>query len=190
MSLDLWTLSQTLAHEKVLLCFDGPLSQAVIEQIGEAIRRHLKRERMDDGRLYDVFSIYIEQTQNIRNYLRTWIARDGAAAPDSADHATVALARTDDGGYVVTAGNPVAQADLEGLTARIDALASLDAAALRKRYREQLRAARGETGTNAGLGLLDMARKSSQPLRYEVRHGTTHASLPERTAYFQLIATV
>jgi len=49
---------------------------------------------------------------------------------------------------------------------RIDELASLDKAQLKARYKEQLRKPREDnTASGAGLGLIDIARKSSEPLK-------------------------
>jgi hypothetical protein len=165
-SLNLWELRQQLDAAKILICFNGPLSQSIIEQLGLAVKRYLEAETLDKGRLYDVFAVYIEQSQNIQNY------NARKAAEGVPDH------------YLVTSGNPVARADLPALTQMLDALAKLDADQLKARFREQRRKPRSAGTSNAGLGLIDMARKSSQPLEYQVRN------MDEHTAYFHLIAVI
>ncbi|MGI4813720.1 MAG: SiaB family protein kinase [Janthinobacterium lividum] len=180
-SIDLWSLHNQLEQSNVLLCFNGPLSQSIIEQLGVAIKRYLHEERLSDEKLYDVFAVYIEQTQNIRNYAKHKAEAGWNGA--RLDTATVAIGKLD-ANYLVTAGNPVARADVAGLAAQIDGLAGLDAEALKSRYKEQRRHARTLDTATAGLGLIDMARKASQPLEYQIRE------IDSETAFFHLIAVI
>lgn len=183
-SLNLWELRQQLDEANILICFNGPLSQSIIEQLGLAVKRYLAAETLDEGRLYDVFAVYIEQSQNIQNYTARKAAEVGASGSVRYDAATIAIGRLDADHYLVTSGNPVARADLPALTRMLDELATLDAEALKARFREQRRKPRGDGVANAGLGLIDMARKSSRPLEYQVR------DMDEHTAYFHLIAVI
>jgi len=67
---------------------------------------------------------------------------------------------------VVSAGNLIETADGEALIATIEELARLDKTQLKARYKEQLRKPREDnTVSGAGLGLIDIARKSSEPLK-------------------------
>jgi len=84
----------------------------------------------------------------------------------------------------VTSGNPMAKSDLPPLTALLDSLAKLDADGLKACYREQRRRPREDGSPGAGLGLIDMARKSSRPLEYRVR------DIDADTAYFHLTAVI
>ena len=81
--------------------------------------------------------------------------------------ATVVVARNEtDGRYVVSAGNLIESGDGQSLVVAIDQLAQLDKAGLKAAYKEQLRRPRdAERASGAGLGLIDIARKSSEPLK-------------------------
>ena len=108
----------------------------------------------------DVFSVYIEMSQNIRHYA----AAMGYVEPDTT--ATVVIAETSDGHYVVSAGNIVQLTDGQALADRIALLSQLDKQQLKALYKEQLRRPRQKGAcTGAGLGLIDVARKSSSPLQ-------------------------
>jgi hypothetical protein len=188
--LDLWDLRQKLDEANILICFNGPLSQSIIEQLGVAVKRYLEAETHNAGRLYDVFAVYIEQSQNIQNYTASKAVAQAASQTVSLaelqryDSATIAIGRLDDDHYLVTSGNPVAKSDLPPLTALLDALAKLDAEGLKACYREQRRRPREDGSPSAGLGLIDMARKSSRPLEYRVR------DIDADTAYFHLTAVI
>jgi hypothetical protein len=159
MLIDLFALQQTYNQQRIMLCFNGPLTRSLIEEIGHALRNYMEREHATASSAMDVFGAYIEMTQNIRHYA----LRKGWADSDAA--ATVVIARDPEGRYVVSAGNVVDCADGADLTERVAALAALDKAALKAQYKEQLRKPREEGScSGAGLGLIDLARKASEPL--------------------------
>lgn len=154
------SLREFFSGERILICFNGPTSRTLISEIGIALKEHIESSSESVSAAMDVFSVYIEMSQNIRHYT----AAHDYAEPDAT--ATVVIAETDDGHYVVSAGNVVQMADGEALLARVDRLSSLDKAELKALYKEQLRQPRQEgVSTGAGLGLIDVARKSSAPLQ-------------------------
>ncbi|MCP9758210.1 hypothetical protein EGI20_02625 [Aquitalea sp. S1-19] len=155
---DLLALRETFDSNAILLSFNGLFSATLIEEIGQALRRHLEALEASSSSIADVFSIYIELTQNIRHYSRQ------KGLPDAMASGTVVISHRSDGHYEVCAGNVLHLADGEALCRHVEQLAGMDKAELKAAYKLQLRAPR-EAGatTGAGLGLIDMARKSSQP---------------------------
>lgn len=159
---DLYLLRETYNQKNILLCFNGQFSQGLIVEIGSALKRHIEIEESSSAR--DVFAIYIEIAQNIQHYATAH------GYEDIDQSATVVIWRRDDGHYAISAGNVVEVADGEKLCARIDALATLDKTQLKAQYKEQLRKPREEgASASAGLGLIDMARKASEPLSCSLR---------------------
>jgi hypothetical protein len=158
-NLDLLRLRDLFLRENVLLCFNGPFSHSIIEELGKALKAHLEVDKLAKSAVMDVFSVFIEQTQNVRNYTK------GSALPETARMGIVAIGKEGER-YVVGSGNLVKEADIRELTARIDRLNGLDKPALKSLYKEQLRSA--PEGPGAGLGLISMARVATAPLRYAV----------------------
>jgi Family of unknown function (DUF6272) len=173
--IDLFSLQQTYNQQRIMLCFNGPLSKSLIEEIGNALRNYMQRENATASASMDVFGAYIEMTQNIRHYAATKGWNDSDAS------ATVVISRDLNGRYVVSAGNIVDAADGRTLTMRIEELAALDRTQLKAQYKEQLRKPR-EAGSvsGAGLGLIDMARKASEPLACSLR------TLDDGRAFFSM----
>ena len=157
---DLYLLRETYNQKNILLCFNGPFSQGLIVEIGSALKRHIEIEESSSAR--DVFAIYIEIAQNIQHYSAAHRYEDSDLS------ATVVIWRRDDGHYAISAGNVVEAADGEKVCKRIEELAMLDKTQLKTEYKEQLRKPR-EEGSGAGLGLIDMARKASEPLSCSLR---------------------
>jgi hypothetical protein len=181
--LNLFDLRQHLDRENVLICFNGPLSQNIIEDMAETIRQYIAAiDATRRGQLKDIFSVFVEQTQNIRNYVRE------VASTQQERHllsASVIVIACDHDSYLVAAGNPVRYADVKPLGEHIAALNATDAAGLKRRYKEALRAPRPD-GENrgAGLGLIDMARRARGPLAWD------SVPLDDQHAFFSVRVTV
>ncbi len=178
-NIDLFSLREHFNNNRILLCFNGPISRSLIEEIGNALKNYLQAENVQPSSAMDVFSIYVELTQNIRHYAKT----KGYGELESS--ATVVVAKDGEGHYLVQAGNLVDKSDGEALLGKIQALAGMDKAALKAAYKTQLRHPREEgVASGAGLGLIDVARKSSLPLNASLSHAN------EGRAFFSLRATI
>lgn len=176
---DVLALRQAFGQQGIMLCFNGPISRSLIEELGSALKNYLQAEQVKPAAAMDVFGTYIELTQNIRHYA----ARQGYGEAEGS--ATVVIARDAQGRYVVSAGNLVERDDGRALVERIDGLAGLDKTALKTAYKEQLRKPRDpEASSGAGLGLIDIARKASEPLL------ATLQELEDGRAYFSLRAVI
>ncbi len=175
---DLYALGERFNQNRTLLCFNGPISRSLIEEIGNALKNYLNAEHVRPAEAMDVFSVYIEMIQNIRQY---------AALHDDVDaSATVVIGRRDESRYVVSAGNLVKSEDGESLVARIKELATLDKAALKAEYKAQLHKPRAQgVASGAGLGLIDNARRAGAPLEASL----TPAAAPGQ-AFFSLSVVV
>lgn len=157
--IDLFALRASMDRQRILLCFNGPISRSLIEEIGTALKNYLQADSAQPSAAMDVFSVYIEMTQNIRHYALA----QGYSEQDSA--ATVIVAKEDESRYIIHAGNLVEAADASRLLAKVDELAPMDKTALKAAYKAQLRQPRNtDAVSGAGLGLIDIARKSAVPL--------------------------
>ena len=173
------SLRDFFSAERILICFNGPTSRTLISEIGTALKEHIESSTDSLSAAMDVFSVYIEMSQNIRHYA----AAMGYVEPDAT--ATVVIAETSDGHYVVSAGNIVQSPDGQSLVERVASLAQLDKQQLKALYKEQLRLPRQEgASTGAGLGLIDVARKSSAPLQCSLD------ALDAGKAFFTIRATI
>ena len=159
---DLYGLRKHFDQERILLCFNGPISRSLIEEIGNALRNYMKTEQTSPGAALDVFAVYIELTQNIRHYANLHPF-------PGVDTATVMVSYRD-GHYHVAAGNLVKLPHGQKLIADVLSLADLDKAELKALYKQQLRKPRDlDAATGAGLGLIDMARKATAPIAGSIK---------------------
>lgn len=162
-NIDLFELRSTFARSHVLTCFNGPFSHGLVEEFGAALRHHLESREAERSAVLDVFAVYVELAQNVRNYLASQGFAPGP--PYHPDCAIISIL-SDDGRYAVGAGNVALRLDAARLEGRIAELNGLDRATLRQRYKAQLRVPHPSGSPGAGLGLLEVARRAAPPIGF------------------------
>jgi hypothetical protein len=177
---NLFDLKETFNCEGILICFAGPFSHSIIEELGNAVKRYLEAEQMTKDTMMDVFSTFIEQTQNVRNYARQK-TEEGNLEYDF--NSGIVVIGKNGSNYEVSSGNVVERSDIQGALKMLDQLKDLDKQALKHLYKEQLRKIQ-PAGTSSGLGLIDMSRKASLPLGYTLR------DMDDRYCFFSLKAII
>ena len=60
--ISLLSLRQQFENANIQICFNGPLSHSIIEELGLAVRRYLESETTGSEKMMDVFSVYVEMT--------------------------------------------------------------------------------------------------------------------------------
>lgn len=153
-------IREEITREGVMICFNGTFVHSIIEELGNALRRYLHEQEEKKSSALDVFSVYIEQAQNIRNYLARKHFADASLAS-----AIIVIARRGDH-YVVSSGNVVDGEDQAALAARLEQIRDADADGLRKLFKERLRSGARDPQGGAGLGLIEVARRCAEPLQY------------------------
>ena len=156
-------MREEITREGVMICFNGAFVHSIIEEIGNALRRYLEDNEEKKGSALDVFSVYIEQAQNVRNYLARKRFAD-ATHPN----ALIIIGRKAER-YVVSSGNIVEEADRADLSRRLEQVRGLDAAGLRALFKERLRAPAAGREGGAGMGLIEIARRCAEPMQYSFR---------------------
>lgn len=176
--MDLFQLREQFSENGILMCFNGPFSHSLIEEIGIAIRNHLADENIAPMAVMDVFSVYIEMTQNARNYLLL----KNIAVMD-AGSATIIIAKRGET-YIISSGNVILKNDMKALQDRIDHINTLAPDELKKMIRQQLRRETPTGAVGAGIGLMEMAKRSSGRLEYRMR------DIGEPYAFFTLTVQI
>ncbi|MBM7865942.1 hypothetical protein GTO89_06670 [Heliobacterium gestii] len=174
-------LQQALRSENVLISFSGRFTQGIIEELGEAVKSYLENENRPKNDIFNIFAIFIEQTQNIKNYITV---KEGADVYERVANSGIIVIGKRMGGTYVSSGNLIEIADAPVLAERIDRVSALDKLELKKLYKEQMKKELPPGSLGAGLGLIDIARKTSAPLEYSIIH------IDERFAFFTLTAII
>lgn len=175
--MDLYDLRQGFAESGIMMCFNGPFSHSIIEEIGAALRNHLANENIAQAAVLDVFAVYIEMAQNVRTYQTLRGLTQGEA------YASIITIARWESGYALSSGNVILAGDAEILCARIAEINAMSPDELKRHYRAQLRREADPSVPGAGLGLLEIAKRSSAPMACSVRTIDTTHGFFSLTAY-------
>ncbi len=159
--IDLLAIREIFNRQNIMLCFNGPVTAPLIEEIGTALRKHMEGLEESPSAVSDVFSVYIEMAQNIRRYAQ--------AQGFENETSTILISRDALGHYVISASNVVRTENGQTLVGRIQQMAQMDKDALKTAFKTQLCQPRSTLSGSAGLGLIDMARKASAPLQHALQ---------------------
>ncbi len=143
------------------LSFQGMVSQDMLTLIGLSLRRRPNSEVVAKR----LFGLVVELAQNIYHYsaIRSFSKKDdrevgvGILTVGESEHE-----------YVVCSGNMIAAANGPGISQRCELINALDEEGRKRFYKEQRRQPQREHSTGANVGLIDIVRKSGNPIGYQL----------------------
>jgi hypothetical protein len=108
-----------------------------------------------------IFAIFVEQMQNIMHY-------SAECDPCESDlRSGVVLVSNTKDKFTVICGNKIESRHEEHIKERLQQIQSMDKSELKVLYKDLRRKDPVEGSLGAGLGLVDMARRASEPLEYK-----------------------
>lgn len=152
--------------EGVIFCFSGPISQIMLESIGEMLRKKMQRDLIVFSTIHKVFSVFIEQAQNILNYSAEVVAIEDNHQDKI--RAGMLLVGYSEGHYYVCGGNYIETPRVDGLSHQLSLLQRMDGKELKQLFKHQLRQAPPAGSVGAGLGFIEIARRSTRPIEFEI----------------------
>ena len=176
--MDLYDLRSEFNKSGIMMCFNGPFSHSIIEETGKAMRTYLTAENIAQAAVLDVFAVYIELAQNVRNYL---VVRE--ITPPEALSSIITIAQNG-GVYTVSSGNMVLHEDGKALLARVEEVNGMTPEVKKRQYRELLRQDLSPGLIGAGLGFLEISRRTTGKLE------CTFRVVDETFGFFTLTAII
>lgn len=173
---------QRMLGHGVIFSFVGYVSESILFSLGEALKQKMRLEATDANVTKRVFSVFVEQVQNIIRYSDERLEA-GSGRPAEMGSGMVTVGR-DEAHFFVVCGNIVKHDEGAALCRRLEALAAMDSAAIRSHYREKLREPVEEGDRGASIGLIEIARRSTRPIEFGM------AGLGDGRAFFCLKAYI
>lgn len=161
---NLHEFKRELVQQNVFFCFSGLLSQSLLVEIGNSLRRKMLMEKTNFNTTLRVFSILIEQVQNILRY-----SAEKVDSPidniERLSGGVIVIENTEDAFYVLC-GNVIHSHDTQTLYERLNLLQNMDKKELKSYYKQQRRQSTQTQSKGAGLGFIELARNASAPLEF------------------------
>jgi len=154
-----------LERAGVILSYSGFVSEGILFALGETLRRKIEMEESDANRAKRLFSVFVEQVQNIIRYSAEKLPQK--TEEEGLLGSGIVSVGTEGEAFFVVCANIVRRDRRQQLHDRLAKLASLDKEGLRSAYKEKLREPPEEESLGASLGLIEIARRSSRPIQFD-----------------------
>lgn len=147
----------------VFLTYGGFLSQSLISGMTEALEKETEAHDLGMSVSNNIFTIFIELSQNMMNYSKSVDASDDDIKPEG-----LIIVSKNHTEYFVHSQNVVSDKDKNKLEEKLLDILSLDKDGIKKRYKELRRSGRDTHSKGGGIGLYEVAKRCDK-MEYEFK---------------------
>jgi len=154
----IYDLHRSLSDHHLILAYEGEFTQEITKSILAMVERNMDSTGEDSAIKRKVFNVMVESLQNIVKH-----ANDHGEN----SHSAVFMVGKQQEQYTIISGNSINNSEIDIVKDKIDKVNVLDKDGLKAYYKEIIKNTKISEKGGAGLGFVDMARKSGQPLAYD-----------------------
>ncbi|MEA2107118.1 MAG: SiaB family protein kinase [Bacteroidota bacterium] len=166
------------AHE-ITLVYEGEITHQITKAFTSLTESNMAKESEANSVQKKVFHVMVECLQNISKHADTFGSDDFLFAGRGIF--MVSKGKKD---YHVTTGNVIENDKIEELTEMLNHINSLDKEGLKQLYKSQMKEGRLSEKGGAGLGFIDIARKTGNKLEFHF------LPIDEESSFFLLTSSV
>ncbi|MGD1893691.1 MAG: SiaB family protein kinase [Cyclobacteriaceae bacterium] len=156
-----YDLHKSMRNENLILVYEGEFTQEITKSVLAMAERNMDSMGEESTVKRKVFNVMVECLQNIVKH------GEGYKVENEYDYNAVFMIGKKGDEYIIASGNPLENNDIAGLRERLDKVNSLDKDGLKQLYKEIIKNTTISDKGGAGLGFVDMARKSGSKLEYD-----------------------
>lgn len=162
---DVYGFYKRMEDENIILSFKGAFTEDLLTSILHIVEGKMENLEIDIKKKKRVFNVLVESFQNLFHHIEEMAPEIGDTEKDKS---AMIIVKYKQSRFTIITGNFVNSNRIPELRQKLDTVNALNKEALRELYRSKLEnGGRTEKGT-AGLGLIDIARKSKNKLDYEI----------------------
>lgn len=162
------------------MSYKGAVSGKLLDSIITVAQAKLAEIELKRSVKKRVFGVLVEVLQNIHHHFNNSPLHTKCGSDDS----IMFVFAKKEGTYSVTTGNYIADTDIPSLKTRLDEINNMTPEEVKEKYRKILKTGEISPKGGAGLGIIDIARKSGSKLQYEFQQHQDNLS------FFSLTVTI
>jgi len=169
-----------LDHSDIIYARDDLISQNFVSKIEDIINFELQKydSKVSENIKLKLFGVVIEQLQNVMSYSNNINKKDKLTYESKAEFILgYSISKNK---YFSKTVNQIKSSHKDKIISKLDNLNALKSAEIRKLTRELLRSGKNAHSRGAGIGFLEMAKRSSEKLYYDFKN-------KDGELYFELI---
>ena len=169
-----------MEQNNILLLFKGAMNVELISSILQIAEAKLEKYNEQPKVKKKLFNVLVECLQNVYLHLDKTKQLNVSTEDDSA---ILIIGKVEDG-YKIVTGNYIENLNAQKLRDNLDYLMELDDEDLKEKYREVLSNQGFSEKGGAGLGLIDIIRKSGRQVDYKIKE------LNDQFSFFSMQVTI
>ena len=166
------------AHE-ITLVYEGEITHQITKAFTSLTESNMAKEDESGAVQRKVFHVMVECLQNISKHADDFVSSDFLFSGRG-----IFLVSKGDNEYSVTTGNAVENNRIEELTKMLENINTLGKDELKELYKKQMKEGRLSDKGGAGLGFIDIKRKTGRDLEYHF------LPISDDTSFFLLTSTI
>ncbi len=163
------------------LAYEGEITHQITKAFTSLTESNMAKEEDYNSVQRKVFHVMVECLQNISKHAEAPFPTEGLAGKDGRGIFLVSKGEKE---YNITTGNVIANEKIEGLTRMLNEINKQDKDGLKKMYKQQIKEGRISDKGGAGLGFIDIARKTGEKLLF------SFLKIDEKTSFFVLTSSI
>ena len=157
--MDIGEIQELVKNDGIIfLSYGGFLSQTLIAGMTEALEKEAESNDINMGVSNNIFTIFIELSQNMMNYSKNQHANDRTIDPGG----LIIVSKDKESNYYIHSQNIVSIDDKIKMEPKLIDVTTLDKEDIKKKYKELRRSGKDTHGKGGGLGFYEIARKCNK----------------------------
>jgi hypothetical protein len=157
----IYSFYKSMKEHHVQLVYEGEITHQITKAFTSLTETNMELGEESQSTQKKVFHVMVECLQNVGKHaeymVETEIHRDGRG---------IFLLCKNEHEYTITTGNMVNKSKFSEMTEGLEKINSLDKEGLKQLYKQQIKEGRLSNKGGAGLGFIDIAKKTGNPLIY------------------------
>ena len=142
----------------IFVSYGGLLTQSLISAMTEALEKEAEQSEMNMGVSSNLFTVFIELSQNMLNYSKSKEIDDRTIEPGG----LIVVSKNSSGDiYYVHSQNIISIDDREKIEPKLQEIQTFSKDEIKKRYKELRRSGKGTHAKGGGIGFYEIAKRCS-----------------------------
>lgn len=161
---EVYDFFKRMEDEKIILSFKGELSPELLTSILHVLEDKVKEINFAQLKRKRIFNVLVECFQNLYHHIDSVKLGEN---PDDVEKSALIIVKYTGEKFIIRTGNYIYNSDIPELEKKLSKVNELNTEELKTLYQSKLKGEERSKKGTAGLGFIDIARKSRGKLDYE-----------------------
>ncbi|MBL4716199.1 MAG: SiaB family protein kinase [Bacteroidia bacterium] len=155
----IYDVHQTMRNKELNLVYEGQITQEITKSVLAMAERNMDTSGEETSVKKKVFNVMVECLQNI--------CKHSDEVNDEHSASAIFIIGREKGSYIISTGNPVLKGKITDIETKLSDINKMDVGDLKTLYKSTLKNNKLSEKGGAGLGFIDIARRTGNKFTYD-----------------------